>query len=1130
MKRFPRRAGFAGLPAGIGILIATAVFLAFASEPASVPAITSIERRDEGLVIHATAPVGVSRLVLESCRRSDFHGWMPLAVTRISPSGGEVTFEVAAGAGFEMFRVRADLSEPIPASFYTGRTNFPGEPAADAGQWRGPADAAGPPVAESDDPSREIVESDIWVVGGDRLYFFNQFRGLQVIDISDPDAPELQGTLPLPGVGEQMYLLDDRYAVLLVHDPCGQWNLEAESAVVLVDTAAVPAEMGRQPIPGRIIESRLVGRALYVATETWKPAADGSGAWEAGTWVTSFDLGDPEEAVAREPLWFPGSGNVVTATDRFLFVAITDYSRNWPWKSDLQVVDISSPDGTMSAHATVPLPGRIPDKFKIDLSGDVLRVVVEATEVNSGRWVTVLETYRLADPRTAAEDRVVPLDRLELARGERLFATRFDGERGYIVTFERIDPLWVVDLSDPANLRITGELEIPGWSTYIRPLGDRLLTLGIDNISNWRVAVQLFDVSDPAKPSLLAKVPLGEDASWSEATHDEKAFGVFLDAGLLAVPISDWSGSASQQGVQLIDLGRDFLRLRGLLSSETLVPRRATLHRDRLISISGRELVSATIADRDQPSVSARLELAYPVERVLLAGENLLEFSGHSLRVRSLGSDEARGPAVHLGEFTLLGASVRDAHLHLLQGLAAQVSWEQDPVSGEWLGRTNPGVVVASTWDLSDLGNISKLGEARSETYHTWLSDMNALWLRDGLVVWATDDRQVIPWWQWGGPVPFEDIAGGVRLAPAADLWMPWWYGAPPWLIAVIISASGQPEIASQTLLGTGGDSAGAIHAAEALVFSARRHVESEVVGTNVVIESIWFPGDSDASSGGGVGPDGEKIDDRPGDGEWRQVTNHYPVVRWWSRFELDVTDFSQDPRSPARRLPLPLPGELAGVSHQGAMLYTTATRMADGKQTEEVWLEASAYDGVSVHLVDSIRIADYGASQSFAAAVFGGAACVARGGWETDADQRMETWRVSDAGRWEQVDSAALSAAPGELHLFNDLLMARNGGAIDLFLLNAAGSLEALSASPVPGCFGGSLGRGDGDSARGVWLPFGDYGALRVGPLGGAGDRFPPGGGGLSRFRPWEGPLLSSRTPLAQSGEFEQIIRSPGL
>src|SRR5439155_16304142 len=105
------------------------------------------------------------------------------------------------------------------------------------------------------------------------------------------------------------------------------------------------------------------------------------------------------------------------------------------------------------------------------------------------------------------------LGELDLGSGENLLATRFDGDRAYVVTFFRIDPLWIVSLADPANPAITGKLDVHGFSTYIEPLGNRLVTIGsLDN----RAAVSLFDVSDPANPATLSQVQLGGDWSWSE--------------------------------------------------------------------------------------------------------------------------------------------------------------------------------------------------------------------------------------------------------------------------------------------------------------------------------------------------------------------------------------------------------------------------------------------------------------------------------------------------------------------------------------------------------------------------------------------------------------------------------------
>ncbi|MCE9519736.1 MAG: beta-propeller domain-containing protein [Verrucomicrobia bacterium] len=94
---------------------------------------------------------------------------------------------------------------------------------------------------------------------------------------------------------------------------------------------------------------------------------------------------------------------------------------------------------------------------------------------------TWVETFPLAGNGTA------PLAQLHLleADGESLHATRFDGDRLYVVTFRNVDPLFVVDLSDPAAPAVKGHVEIPGWSIYIQPFGDRLLAVGV---VQWRLA------------------------------------------------------------------------------------------------------------------------------------------------------------------------------------------------------------------------------------------------------------------------------------------------------------------------------------------------------------------------------------------------------------------------------------------------------------------------------------------------------------------------------------------------------------------------------------------------------------------------------------------------------------------
>jgi len=138
-----------------------------------------------------------------------------------------------------------------------------------------------------------------------------------------------------------------------------------------------------------------------------------------------------------------------------------------------------------------------------------------------------------------------------IAEDEQIWSARFMGDKAYLVTFRNIDPLWTIDLSDPTNPRVIGELEVPGVSTYIHPIGDdHLLTIGIagdEDGLEWGVTqISIFDVSDFSNPVLessLRLTPVLENEydwsySYSEATYEHKAFQYWEADGLLAIPMS----------------------------------------------------------------------------------------------------------------------------------------------------------------------------------------------------------------------------------------------------------------------------------------------------------------------------------------------------------------------------------------------------------------------------------------------------------------------------------------------------------------------------------------------------------------------------------------------------------------
>jgi uncharacterized secreted protein with C-terminal beta-propeller domain len=137
-------------------------------------------------------------------------------------------------------------------------------------------------------------------------------------------------------------------------------------------------------------------------------------------------------------------------------------------------------------------------------------------------------------------DRLVEVGRVGgLGKGERIFAVRFLGPVGYVVTFRQVDPLYTLDLGDPASPRVVGELKIPGYSAYLHPVGDdRLLGVGQNADEQGMTLgaqVSLFDVGDAADPSRLDTYTI--PGGWSDAEHDPHAFLYWPEDGLVVIPV-----------------------------------------------------------------------------------------------------------------------------------------------------------------------------------------------------------------------------------------------------------------------------------------------------------------------------------------------------------------------------------------------------------------------------------------------------------------------------------------------------------------------------------------------------------------------------------------------------------------
>lgn len=160
--------------------------------------------------------------------------------------------------------------------------------------------------------------------------------------------------------------------------------------------------------------------------------------------------------------------------------------------------------------------GAILNQFSLDEKDDHLRVAVTALNGEGRARTSINRVVTLAQEGASL---VIKGQTPDLAPGERIYSVRFDGDKGYVVTFRQIDPLYVLDLSDAAAPRVTGELKIPGFSSYLHKLSETRL-LGVGQQDGF-MKLSLFDIADPSAPAELDALLVD---GWSNVANDHRGF------------------------------------------------------------------------------------------------------------------------------------------------------------------------------------------------------------------------------------------------------------------------------------------------------------------------------------------------------------------------------------------------------------------------------------------------------------------------------------------------------------------------------------------------------------------------------------------------------------------------------
>jgi hypothetical protein len=571
-----------------------------------------------------------------------------LILTACSGSGGENggTGGSGAAAGFESDDPsRRTTTGGVVGGSSTGSGGSGGSAGTGAGGGA-PID----PGSTDRTAGRAIVEADILKVEGNTLYALAEYGGLSIIDLSNHDDLRMQGRFGVRGRPFEMYVRSGvAYAMFssfprYIYEPTtGASSYVVSSRIVAIDVTDPTSlkEIGTFDLPGEISDSRMVGDVIYLVSYE-NGSCWGCQTNRPRTTVTSIAAGDPsnirkvDQRTFDDPRdsrgWYRRSIHVTT--DR-IYVSGMVYDGRWgadTGHSTIQAVDISDPTGQLGIGANVPVNGQIESRWQMDELDGVLRVVSQSGSTWANGPPPVVETFTVNDAQTIA-----PLGKLTLTlpKRENLKSVRFDGKRGYAVTFEQIDPLFTIDLADPAVPKQVGEVEMPGFLHHMEPRGDRLVALGIDNRNpTGGLTVSIFDVADLARPTLLSRANFG--SQWGSLPEDQdrihKVFRLFDEKNLIAMPFSGYmypSGGPSTgcgtyvSGVQLLDFTRDEVKARGIVPLRGNA-RRAFMHGETLFAVSDDQVASFDIDDRDVPTRRDALALANVANLTVRLGEHLV--------------------------------------------------------------------------------------------------------------------------------------------------------------------------------------------------------------------------------------------------------------------------------------------------------------------------------------------------------------------------------------------------------------------------------------------------------------------------------------------------------------------------
>jgi inhibitor of cysteine peptidase len=380
---------------------------------------------------------------------------------------------------------------------------------------------------------------------------------IRVYDASDRADPQLQREVSSNGQYISSRMIGD-YAYVVVNEPV----YEEDGEPILPE---IRVEGNETEIPATDIYYSNVSDYYYMYTT-----------------IMAINTQNDEQEPTYETILLGASSTLyVSLNNIYLTLPVwgTDIFGREVWDSPKTSVHRIHIEGDEIEYvASGEVPGMLLDQFSMDEFDGHFRVATTTSGETTGNHVYILDM-----------DLNIVGSLEGLAPGEMIYSARFMGERGYVVTFKQVDPLFVIDLSDPSHPRELGYLKVTGYSDYLHPYDENhLIGIGKETTDAGEFAwyqgvkISLFDVSDVSNPQEIDKLEIGDRGSDSPVLWDHKAFLFDRSRNLMVIPILEakvdvteypegvpsWAyGEPVWQGAYVFDISiDDGLQIRGRIT------------------------------------------------------------------------------------------------------------------------------------------------------------------------------------------------------------------------------------------------------------------------------------------------------------------------------------------------------------------------------------------------------------------------------------------------------------------------------------------------------------------------------------------------------------------------------------